>query len=86
MIGAFLFGRKDNMQRKKLKIQIRAFGFYAKFDIEAEDSTQGVENAILDKIGEKCIVWEEGEFYDKRKCFITYEEVKDGSRQLGDVR
>ena len=33
-----------------------------KFDIEAEDSTQGVENPILDKIGEKCIVWEEDEF------------------------
>ena len=86
MIGAFLFDRKQNMQRKKLKVQIRAFGFYSKFDIEAEDSIQSVENAILDKIGEKSIVWESNEFYDNRKCFITYEEVKDGSRQLGDVR
>ena len=74
------------MQRKKLKIQIRAFGYFAKFDIEAEDSVQGVENAILDKIGENSIVWEQNEFYDNRKCFITYEEVKDGSGQLGVVR
>ena len=86
MIGAFLFGRKENMVRKKFHVRIRAFGYVSNFDLEAIDSIEGVEKGILDKIGEKCIVWEEDEFYDKRKCFITYEEVKDGSRQLGDVR
>jgi hypothetical protein len=32
------------------------------------------------------IVWEADIFYDKRKCYITYEEVNDGSRQYGVVR
>ena len=63
------------MLRKKMKIRIRAFGFKTDFGIEAEDSIQGVEKAILDKIGEKSIVWEADEFYDKRKCYLTYEEV-----------
>jgi hypothetical protein len=75
LIGAFLFGRKKNMQRKKFKIQIKAFGHVTSFDIEAEDSTESVEKAILDKIGEKAIVWEVNDFLDNRKCYLTYEEV-----------
>jgi len=74
------------MQRKKLKIQIRAFGYYSKFDIEAEDSIQGVEQAVLDKIGQNDIVWEHHDFLDNRKCLITYEEVNNGSGQHGIVR
>jgi len=86
LIGAFLFGRKDDMQRKKFKVRIRAFGFISDIDIEAEDSCESVEKAVLDKIGEKSIVWEANDFYDVRKCYITYEEVNNGSGQHGVVR
>ena len=74
------------MPRKKFKIRIRAYGFKANFEIEAEDSTESVESVVLDKIGEKCIVWEADGFYDNRKCYLTYEEVNNGSRQHGVVR
>ena len=86
MIGAFLFGRKENMVRKKFHVRIRAFGYVSNFDLEAIDSIEGIENAILDKIGEKSIVWEANDFFDIRKCYITYEEVKNGSGQHGIVR
>ena len=56
-------------------MQIKAFGHVTSFDIEAEDSTESVEKAILDKIGEKAIVWEVNDFFDNRKCYLTYEEV-----------
>jgi hypothetical protein len=74
------------MQRKKFKVRIRAFGFISDIDIEAEDSCESVEKAVLDKIGEKSIVWEANDFYDVRKCYITYEEVNNGSGQHGVVR
>ena len=74
------------MQRKKFKVKIRAFGYISDFDIEAEDSIESVEQAVLDKLGEKCIVWEANGFFDNRKCYLTYEEVNDGSRQHGVVR
>ena len=74
------------MHRKKFKIRIRAYGFKSDFEIEADDSIESVESAILDKIGEKSIVWEANDFFDIRKCYITYEEVKNGSGQLGVIR
>ena len=74
------------MQRKKFRIKIRAYGYVSEFDIEAEDSIESVENAVLDKIGKNDIVWEADGFYDNRKCYLTYEEVNNGSRQHGVVR
>ena len=74
------------MERKKFHVRIRAFGYASDFDLEAIDSTEGIENAILDKIGKKCIVWEADSFYDNRKCYLTYEEVNNGSGQHGIVR
>ena len=74
------------MHRKKFRIRIRAYGFKSDFEIEADDSIESVENAILDKIGENGIVWEADSFYDNRKCYLTYEEVNNGSGQHGVVR
>ena len=74
------------MQRKKFRIKIRAYGYVSEFDIEAEDSIESVENAVLDKIGKNDIVWEHYDFFDNRKCYLTYEEVNDGSGQHGVVR
>ncbi len=65
---------------KKFLVQISAYGYHAKFEVLAEDSVESIENAIVDKLGEKSIKWEYlGEMMDPRTRRITYEEVIDGS-------
>ena len=66
---------------KKFLIQIRAYGYYAKFEVLAEDNAISIEESILDKIGEKSIKWEStGMFRDIRR--ITYEEVIHDTRPI----
>ena len=69
---------------KKTLINIWAYSHHAKFEIEhAEDTAESVENAILDKLGEKSINWEYlGISYDNRVNRITYEEVVDDTRPI----
>ena len=68
---------------KKLLINIWAYNHHAKFTILAEDNAEDVENAILDKLGEKSIKWEDlGISYDNRIHRITYEEVIDDTRPI----
>ncbi len=43
---------------KKTLINIWAYDHHTKFEILAEDNLESIEKAILDKIGEKGIVWE----------------------------
>jgi hypothetical protein len=44
---------------KKTLINIWAYDHHAKFNIEHdEDTAENVEKVILDKLGEKSIVWE----------------------------
>ena len=64
---------------KKTLINIWAYSHHAKFEIEhAEDTAESVENAILDKLGEKSIKWEYlGNNYSDEINRITYEEVID---------
>ena len=64
---------------KKFLVQISAYGYHAKFEVLAEDSVESIENAIVDKLGEKSIKWEYlGEMMDPRTRRITYEEVING--------
>jgi hypothetical protein len=58
-------------------VQIRSRGYYTKFKITCEDNDEAFNNAIVDKVGQSDIVWEESSFYNKRKTWITYEEVND---------
>jgi hypothetical protein len=68
---------------KKTLINIFAYNYHAKFTILAEDTTESVENAILDKLGEKSIVWEYlGDSYHTGSNRITYEEVIDDTRPI----
>ena len=68
---------------KKFLVQISAYGYHAKFEVLAEDSVESIENAIVDKLGEKSIKWEYlGEMMDPRMKRITYEEVVDGTRTV----
>ena len=69
---------------KKTLITIWAYNHHAKFNIEhAEDTAESVENAILDKLGEKSIKWEYlGNNYNNEINRITYEEVIDDTRPI----
>ena len=49
----------------------------------SEDNSESVENAILDKIGEKSIKWENlGISYDPKIKRITFEEVINDTRPI----
>ena len=69
---------------KKTSINIWAYSHHAKFDIEhVEDTAESVEQAILDKLGEKSIKWEYlGNNYHTGINRITYEEVIDDTRPI----
>ena len=62
---------------KKFLIKITAYGYITEFTVEAENSSQGIENAIIDKLGKNDINWENSEFYSLTKQWLTFEEVKD---------
>ena len=78
--ASFAF-KGENM--KKFRIQIRAYGYYVDFTVNSDDSREGIEKAILDKLGQKEVKWEKDGFSDssKRK-WITYEEVINDSRPI----
>ena len=65
---------------KKFRVQIKAYQHTADFDIEALDSAEGIEHAVLDKIGKKEIIFSEDKHLNKNKCFITYEEIVHGTQ------
>ena len=68
---------------KKFRIQIRAYGYAADFQISAEDNKEAIEKAILDKVGQKDVKWEKDGFSDSsRRKWITYEEVNNDSRPI----
>jgi len=74
---------------KKFQVKIKAYGHTADFNIEAEDSAESIERAILDKIGKKGILLKDSNrMYSTSKCWITYEEVVDdiSSRPLHEEK
>ena len=65
---------------KQFLVNIWAYDYHGKFTVMSEDSPASLEQAILDKLGEKVIVWEYlGNSYDNRVNRITYEEVIDAT-------
>ena len=68
---------------KKFLVKIWAYSHYAKFEVLSEDNAESLENAILDKLGEKSIKWEDlGINYDDKINRITYEEVINDTRPI----
>ena len=68
---------------KKFLVKINAYQYHAEFEVLAYDNVESIENAIVDKLGEKSIKWEYlGNSYDDRVNRITYEEVVDGTRPV----
>ena len=43
---------------KNFRVQIRAYGYYADFDISCEDNDKAFEDALVDKLAKNDIVWE----------------------------
>ena len=64
---------------KNFRVQIRAYGYYADFDISCEDNDKAFEDALVDKLAKNDIVWESDGFSDPSKTWITYEEVIDAN-------
>jgi hypothetical protein len=66
---------------RKFLVKIWAYDHSASFEVEAEDNAKSIENSILDKLGEKSIVWEYAGMFSSTNR-ITYEEVVDGTRPV----
>ncbi len=67
---------------KNFLVNIWAYN-HARFDVLSLDDPQSLENAILDKLGENVIKWENlGNSYNDKVNRITYEEVIDDTRPI----
>ena len=67
---------------KNFRIQIRYYGYYADFNVVAEDTPQSIENSILDKLGKNEVKFESDGFTRKNRKWITYEEVINDPRPI----
>ena len=67
---------------KNFRVQIHAYGHTADFNISAEDTAQGIEKSILDKLGKNEVKFESNGFTRKDRKWITYEEVTDDRRPI----
>ena len=67
---------------KNFRVQIRYHGYYADFNVSAEDTAQGIEKSILDKLGKNEVKFESDGFTSKTGKWITYEEVSNDRRPI----
>ena len=67
---------------KNFRVQIRYHGYYADFNVSAEDTAEGIEKSILDKLGKNEVKFESDGFTNKKGKWITYEEVIDDGRPV----
>ena len=67
---------------KNFRVQIRYHGYYADFSVKAQDSAEGIEKSILDKLGKNEVKFESDGFTAKRGKWITYEEVINDPRPI----
>ena len=67
---------------KNFRVQIHAYGHTADFNILAEDTAEGIEKSILDKLGKNEVKFEKDGFTAKRGKWITYEEVTNDRRPV----
>jgi len=67
---------------KNFIIQIRYCGYSTDFKVMCEDTPQGIENSILDKLGKNEVKFEKDGFTNKKGKWITYEEVTNDGRPV----
>ena len=62
---------------KKFIITIIAYNHYAKFEVSSNDDAVSLEQAIVDKLGQNVIKWENlgDKMFGSERYRITYEEV-----------
>jgi len=48
---------------KNFRVQILAYGYSADFNVSAEDTAQGIEKSILDKLGKNEVKFETRRIY-----------------------
>ena len=65
---------------KNFLIKIRYNGYSADFNVTCEDTPQGIEKSILDKLGQNKVKLEKDGF--TRGKWITYEEVINDGRPV----
>ena len=67
----------------KFLVNIWAYDYHGRFEVESEDNPESLEKAVVDKLGENVIKWENlGISYDNKVNRITYEEVIDDTRPI----
>ena len=67
---------------KNFRVQIRYNGYYADFNVNANDNPQDIENSILDKLGKNEVKFESDGFTNKKGKWITYEEIVYDTRPI----
>ena len=67
---------------KNFRVQIHAYSYTADFTISAEDTAEGIEKSILDKLGKNEVKFESNGFMRKDRKWITYEEVSIDQRPV----
>ena len=67
---------------KTFRIKVRAYGYWADFTVQASEEGKPLEDSIIDKLGKNDIKWEESDFYDQRRTWLTYEEIVNDTRPL----
>ena len=67
---------------KNFLFKIRYYGYSADINVTCEDTPQGIENSILDKLGKNEVKLEKDGFTSKRGKWITYEEVINDTRPI----
>ena len=67
---------------KNFRVQIRYHGYYGDFNVVGEDTAEGIEKSILDKLGENEVKFEKDGFSGKHLKWITYEEVTNDRRPI----
>ena len=65
------------MHPKNFLVKIYAYQYGTEFIINCMEGPLDIENAIIDKLGKNDINWDNSYFYDRRKKWLTFEEVKD---------
>ena len=65
----------------KFLVNIWAYDYHGKFEVEAEDNPTSLEKAIVDKLGQNDIIWETTGMFGPLNR-ITYEEVIDDTRPI----
>ena len=65
----------------KFLVNIWAYDYHGKFEVESEDNPESLEKAVVDKLGKNDIIWERTGMFSRLNR-ITYEEVIDDTRPI----